>query len=598
MTILTAEQLSKSYGMKQLFHHISFSVEEGERIGLIGVNGTGKSTLLQVVAGAEQADEGNLMTKNGLILEYLPQNPDYDRESAVLEQVLGMAAQAEAEYEAKRILSKLGIEQFDVQMGQLSGGQRKRVLLAGVLMRESDLLILDEPTNHLDTEAVEFLEQQLKRRRSALLMITHDRYFLDRLATRMFELDQGQLYTYTGNYAAFLDKKAERQELEQAAERKRQNLFRRELEWIRRGAKARTTKQKARIDRFEQIKDAAPGQQSGELDISLSGSRLGKKVIELEQLGHAYEEREVIRDFSAIIQRHDRIGIIGPNGSGKSTLLKLIAGSMKPTHGHVETGPTVRIGFFTQEAEEMDGSTRVIDYIKEAAEHVKTADGTLISAAQMLERFLFPGELQWTPIDRLSGGEKRRLYLLRILMEAPNVLLLDEPTNDLDIQTLTILEDYLDHFNGAVLIVSHDRYFLDRTAETIWAFIGNGQIDHHVGNYSEYRELQTRRPAKEEATDTEESKAAGSRSAERPKALKMSYQEQRDLEHIDEWIEDKENEIADMDTAINQTGSDYDKLQTLFEQKKQLDLELEQLMERWTYLNELAEQIAQQKSAR
>lgn len=598
MTILTAEQLSKSYGVKRLFHQISFSIEEGERIGLIGVNGTGKSTLLQVIAGVEPADEGNLMTKNGLVLEYLPQNPDYDHTSTVLEQVLGQTQQTDAAYEAKRILSKLGIEQFDQQMGQLSGGQRKRVLLAGVLMRESDLLILDEPTNHLDTDAVEFLEQQLKRRRTALLMITHDRYFLDRLGTRMLELDQGQLYSYTGNYASFLEKKAERQELEQAAERKRQNLFRRELEWIQRGAKARTTKQKARIERFEAIKQAAPDRATGELDIALSGSRLGKKVVELEQLGYGYENRPIIEDFSTIIQRHDRIGIIGPNGSGKSTLLKLIAGHLQPDHGHVETGPTVRIGFFTQEAEEMDGSKRVLTYIQEAAEHVRTSDGSLVSAAQMLERFLFPGELQWTPIERLSGGEKRRLFLLRILMEAPNVLLLDEPTNDLDIQTLTILEDYLDGFNGAVLIVSHDRYFLDRTAETIWAFTGNSSIEHHVGNYSEYREQQARKPAGTNTMETEQAKESGDKQPERAKASKMSYQEQRDLEQIDGWIEEKEQEIAKVEAAIQEAGSDYDKLQKLFDHKKELDHELEQLMERWAYLNELAEQIAEQKSRR
>lgn len=596
MSLLTAEQLSKSYGVKKLFEDVTFTIGENDRIGLIGVNGTGKSTLLQAIAGIEPADFGTIAVRNGTRIEYLPQNPDYDSNVTVLEQVLQQIGGEEAEFEAKKMLSKLGIERYDDRMGVLSGGQRKRVMLAGALTRESDLLILDEPTNHLDTDAVEYLEQQLKRRRSALLMITHDRYFLDRVATRMLELDRGQLFSYSGNYAEFLDKKAERLELEQASERKRQNLFRRELEWIRRGAKARTTKQKARIDRFEQIRDAAPDSADADLDISLAGTRLGKKVIELKQVGKRYGDRPLIRDFSYIVQRRDRIGIIGPNGSGKSTLLRLIRGDIVPEQGEVEIGLTVKIGFYTQESDDLDGNKRVIDYVKEAAEHVKTADGTTVSASQMLERFLFSGEQQWTRIDRLSGGEKRRLYLLRILMEGPNVLLLDEPTNDLDIQTLSILEDYLDDFGGAVIAVSHDRYFLDRVADKILAFEPEGTIGHHEGNYSDYLEHRNRR---EDAPPTEDDKPNAGQAAprsERPRALKMSWQEQRDFEQIEEWIAEAEQELDRITAALDGAGSDYERLQALTEQQQAQERKLEELIERWTYLNELSEQIEQQKN--
>ncbi|TLN14078.1 ABC-F family ATP-binding cassette domain-containing protein, partial [bacterium] len=459
MNLLAAENIVKSYGVKTLFSDISFGIEEGDKIGLIGVNGTGKSTFLKVLAGIETPDRGRVVTGNAVQVEYLPQNPVFDDQATVLQQVFrgrpavsGPASAAdvwEAESEAKTILTKLGICDFDAQVGTLSGGQRKRVALAGALINPAELLILDEPTNHIDNETVDWLEQYLGRRRGALLMITHDRYFLDRVATRIIELDRGRLYSYTGNYSAFLELKMAREEQAQASEEKRLNLLRNELKWIKRGAKARTTKQKARIDRFEKLAADKPEVTSDKIEISVGASRLGKKVIALEHISKGFAGSKLIDDFSYTIARDDRVGIIGPNGTGKSTLLNIIAGRLEPDSGTLDTGQTVKIGYFSQENKEMDENLRVIEYIREQAEFLPTADGKLISAAQMLERFLFPAELQWTPIAKISGGERRRLYLLRVLMGAPNVLMLDEPTNDLDIQTLTILEEYLDEFPGA-----------------------------------------------------------------------------------------------------------------------------------------------------
>lgn len=643
MNILTAEQLSKSYGMKVLFDQISFGMDEGDRIGIIGINGTGKSTLLKVIAGIEPADTGKLAIGNRIGIEYLPQNPQYNPNATVIEQIFqgtsplmqllqeyestmqqieqsGVNAQIEQklldlhnrmdaadawqmETEAKKILSQLGIPDMSAQMGTLSGGQRKRVALAGALIRPADLLIIDEPTNHIDTSTVDWLEQYLTRSKSALLMITHDRYFLDRVANRILELDQGKLYSYTGNYSVFLEKKAERMEQQEASEKKRQNLFRKELAWIRRGAKARTTKQKARIERFEKLEDAKPEARAGDIEISLAASsRLGKKVIELHNVNKTFEDQNVICDFSYIVQRDDRIGIIGPNGSGKSTLLKLIAGWLTPDQGEVIIGPTVKIGFFSQENEQMNENMRVIEYIKEAAEQVRTSDGGTISASQMLERFLFPPGIQWTPISNLSGGEKRRLFLLRILMESPNVLLLDEPTNDLDIQTLTILEDYLDDFPGAVIVVSHDRYFLDRTIETIFAFEGKGTLRYHTGNYSEYADYLKLLAKQSSAPDPEikEKETDTDNSAERKKdkTLKFSFKEQKEYEEIDDRIANTEQKLQDVKSAIHATGSDFERLQTLIADQQTLEAELEHLMERWTYLNELAEEIERHKAGK
>lgn len=641
MNLLSADHISKSYGIKPLFKQITLHIEAGDRIGLIGINGTGKSTLLKILAGIELPDEGEIRYMNGITIEYAAQNPRYDPEATILEQLFQgnapemvllrkyqevlkqcmahpedmklqtklaqLATELDAlngwavEAEAKRILSKLGMDHFDARMGTLSGGQRKRTMLAASLLKPCDLLILDEPTNHLDTDAITWLEDYLAARKQSLIMITHDRYFLDRVVDRIIELDQASLYSYSGNYSYFLKKKAERLERLQAAERKRQNILRRELEWIQRGAKARTTKQKARIDRFEELQQNKLEMQETMQDISLEGSRLGKKVIELKNISKAVGGQQRISDFSFLIKKRDRIGIIGPNGSGKSTLLKMIAQQWEPDSGRIEYGTTVQIGFFSQENEEMDESMRVIEYIKEGAEHIRTADGSLRSASQMLEMFLFPAEAQWTPISKLSGGEKRRLYLLRILMEAPNVLLLDEPTNDLDIQTLTILEAYLDEFPGVVLTVSHDRYFLDRMAETILSFEGNGQIEHHVGNYSDYMRLRKQRELlhKEQHKSLSEPKptSASSPSKSPRKKLKFSFKEQKEFDEIEDRIDQVEQQLEQVGSEINQAGADYEKLQQLTDKQQELEQKLEHLMERWTYLNELAEAIEQQKNS-
>ncbi|MEB3101701.1 ABC-F family ATP-binding cassette domain-containing protein [Ferviditalea candida] len=641
MNIIAADNLSKSFGMKRLLDGISFYMDQGDRVGLIGINGTGKSTFLKLIAGVEQPDAGSVSSANGLTIQYLPQNPPYDPDATVLQQIfkgqspimqllleyetamqmmhdgikennpqqrlIELSARMDAanawqlEAEAKKILSKLGIEEYGMRMEQLSGGQRKRVLLASVFINPADLLILDEPTNHLDTQAVDWIEQHLKRSGTSLLMITHDRYFLDRAANRIIELDQGKLYSYGGNYSHFLEKKAERLEQEKASELKRQNLLRRELEWIRRGAKARTTKQKARIDRFEQLQQSKPDSFDNELDMALAGSRLGKKVIQLQDVCKTFADRSLIKDFSRIVQKNDRIGIIGPNGSGKSTLLKLIAGQLSPDDGVIETGPTVKIGFFSQESDELNPSLRVIEYIKEAAENIRTADGALISASQMLEKFMFPPDSQWSVIHKLSGGEKRRLFLLRILMSSPNVLLLDEPTNDLDIQTLTILEEYIDEFPGAVIAVSHDRYFLDRIAETILSFEGGGIIQHHTGNYTDYRNFRTQTEMNSEQADGEAKQKEKAKDSapenHRIRQLKFSFQEQRDYEQIDQWIADAEKELEETSHAIDAAGSDFERLQELAKTQQSLEQRLEELIERWTYLNELAEEIERQKRA-
>ncbi|WP_166238303.1 ABC-F family ATP-binding cassette domain-containing protein [Paenibacillus turpanensis] len=644
MIVLTAEGLSKSYGVKTLFKNISLHIEEGSRIGLIGVNGSGKSSLLQALAGVEPADQGSVLVPDRVRLEYVPQEPPILENATVLEQVFSgdspeftvvreyEMAQFELESdpahpgkqqallrastrmdevggwqleaEAKKILGKLGIHRFDEKMGVLSGGQRKRVALAAALIRPCDLLILDEPTNHLDPDAVEWLEQLLARSRNALLMITHDRYFLDRVTNRILELDGGSLYAYEGNYSVFLEKKAERMQLLQASERKRQNLFRSELAWIRRGAKARTTKQKARIDRFEKLQSEQIVQEQQELTVSLSGSRLGKKVIELENVGKEFGSRTLFTGFSRIIQRDDRIGIIGPNGSGKSTLLRIIAGLAEPDEGAVETGTTVRIGYFGQTNDAMNESLRVIEYVREGAETVKTAEGSL-SAAQMLERFLFPPHMHGTRVDQLSGGEKRRLYLLRLLMSGPNVLLLDEPTNDLDIATLSVLEDYIEHFEGAVITVSHDRFFLDRTADTLLAFQGNGRIEAFLGTYSEYRELEQQlsngeRTESSSSGPKDKEKAASPSNEARPreKQLKFSYKEQKEYEEIDERIAAAEAALAQATADLDTCGSDYVKLQEVTARQQELQAQLDALIERWTYLNELAEEIERNRANR
>ncbi|WP_054955455.1 ABC-F family ATP-binding cassette domain-containing protein [Paenibacillus dakarensis] len=647
MNIMTVEQLTKSYGDKILFQDASFGMEDQDKIGVIGVNGTGKSTFLKIIAGLEPADSGKISLGNRIRIQYMAQNPEFDPDNTVLQQVFSGdlpemklirdytetmelleinpehkelqekllklnqsmdALQAwQLESDAKTVLSKLGIRNYEARMGSLSGGQRKRVALAAALIQPSDLLILDEPTNHIDNDSVAWLEQYLQKRRGALLMITHDRYFLDRVANVMLELDHGRLFRYEANYSKFLELKAEREEREAAAEQKRQNLFRHELAWMRRGAKARSTKQKARIERFEALKEQELVHSSAELDVSVASARLGKKILEIDHLHKQIGNKILIDDLSYIAVPEDRIGIVGPNGSGKSTLLNLIAGKLEPDRGEVITGPTVKLGYFTQEHQDMDGNQRVIEYIKDEAEVVRTAEGATITAAQMLERFLFPPALQWTPIAKLSGGEKRRLYLLRVLMSAPNVLLLDEPTNDLDIQTLSVLEQYLDEFPGVVIVVSHDRFFLDRTVEKIMAFEGDGQIRVHVGSYSEYAEWMARHgnggvssPKKGEAPAGSPNKGQGeqaiSSTKEAPREkIKFSYNEQREYEQIDGLIEAEEAKIARIQSEMETAASDASRLQELMNELQAGEAELERLMDRWTYLNELAERIEQSK---
>ncbi|MEA4901997.1 ABC-F family ATP-binding cassette domain-containing protein [Desulfitobacterium sp.] len=642
MNLLTAENLTKSYGTKVLFSKISFGIQDRDKIGIIGVNGTGKSTLMKILGGLETSEEGKVVKGNDVRLEYLPQDPDFQADVTVLEQVfrgnsplmqllrnyeraleklnrdpqnpvyqkklldLGQMMDVEnawqLESEAKTILTRLGILEFDTPMGCLSGGQRKRVALAGALINPSDLLIMDEPTNHIDNETVAWLEQYLNNRKGALIMITHDRYFLDRVTNQIFELDRGKLYPYPGNYTRYLELKAEREELEETLERKRQNRYRHELAWIRRGAQARSTKQKARIERFNALAADKPLEAVGKVEITAGASRLGKKVLECRHLHHEFPDRgTVIEDFSYILARNDRIGIIGPNGRGKSTLLNLLAGRLRPTQGEIEWGPTVKIGFFAQENTEMNPQQRVINYIKEIAEVLPSGDGGVITASQMLERFLFPPSLQWSVIGDLSGGEKRRLYLLRILMGAPNVLFLDEPTNDLDIQTLRVLEEYLEEFPGAVMTVSHDRYFLDRVAEKIFAFEGQGRIRSYVGNYSEYQEQAAKERPEDSSlppTDNREKSSPSKELKQQPpkeRSLKMTYKEQREFEQIDGLIAQKEEELAKVNQEMNAAGSDYGKLSELIGQQQLLEQKLDELMERWTYLNELAEQIARSK---
>lgn len=648
MNLLTAENVIKSYGTKILFDNISFGIQDQEKIGIIGVNGTGKSTLLKILAGQESAEKGRVITGNNVSVEYLPQDPEFDDQASVLEQIfrgnsalmqllrdyeralqklnqdpqnavyqqklidLGQMMDAQnawqIESEAKTILTKLGITEFDTPMGHLSGGQRKRVALASALINPSDLLILDEPTNHIDNATVDWLEQYLNNRKGALIMITHDRYFLDRVVNQIFELDRGKLYPYPGNYTRYLELKAEREEQEEASERKRQNRIRNELAWIRRGAQARSTKQRARIERFEALVADKPAESAGKIEIAAVASRLGKKVIECRHLHHEFPQRgTVIEDFNYSVARNDRVGIIGPNGMGKSTLLNLLAGRLEPDQGEIEWGPTVKIGYFAQENSAMNPNQRVIDSVKDIAEVLPTADGGVITASQMLERFLFLPALQWTPIAKLSGGEKRRLYLLHVLMGAPNVLLLDEPTNDLDIQTLRVLEEYLDDFPGAVISVSHDRYFLDRVAERIFAFEGQGKIHSYIGNYSDYKDhviqeerleiSKTQQQTKHQHEQKDHSGEDNSHSIKPQKErLKMTYKEQREFEQIDDVIAEKEAELAKINQEMNEAGSDYGKLNELASQQHTLEQTLEELMNRWAYLNELAEKIAQSKS--
>ncbi len=630
MNLITFENICKSYSEKKLIENLSFGINDGEKIGLIGVNGTGKSTLLKIVAGAEEIESGKITKANRVRIEYLPQSPDYDENATVLEQVfkaeskelnlLGryqdLLKKLEKEYsdktneelikvqeqidtmnlwdlenDAKAVLTKLGIDNFDQKVSELSGGQKKRISLASALITPCELLVLDEPTNHLDSDTIDWLEEYLNSRKGSLLMITHDRYFLDRVTNRILELDKGRLFSYEGNYTLFLEKKMERLQLESSMEDKRQNLIRNELKWVKRGARARTTKQKARLQRFDELVNREVIKEDEKIDISVASSRLGKKIIEIKNISKSFDGKKVIDDLEYTLARTDRIGIVGKNGLGKSTLINILNGKLQPDSGTIEIGETVKIGCFSQDDSHMDPSMKAIDYIKEESDYITTADGTKITASMMCERFLFNGTLQHTMIEKLSGGERRRLHLLRVLMGAPNVLLLDEPTNDLDIETLSRLEDYLDEFDGVVITVSHDRYFLDRICNKIFAYEGNGRIFIFTGNYSDYtifREIQ----GIEFEDDKPEKVVEPKKEKEKPKSdkkTKFSYKEQKEYDSIDSDIEQLEKKIAALEESTAVYATDFTKLQEIMNEKAELEKELEYKYERWEYLNELAE---------
>lgn len=592
--LLSAEHLSKNYGMKTLLEDVDIYLEAGEKIGVIGVNGTGKSTLLRVLSGDEHPDEGTVRLDPGVQVSCLRQNPDMDPEATVLQQVfLGYPSEFRQlkEFEAKTMLTKLGMTEFDKKIGTLSGGQRKRVALASALIHPADVLLLDEPTNHLDAYMVEWLEEWLRKFRGGLIMVTHDRYFLERVCNRICQVERGKLYFYEANYSKYLELRQQRYDYAKAAERKRQTLLRREYQWIIRGPQARGTKAKDRIRRYAELKaQDAPEMQENVQTASMS-SRLGKKTIELSEVTKSYGGKTVLRPFSYIMGRDDRVGVVGRNGAGKSTLLELIAGKIQPDGGDISWGETVKIGYFSQEGRELDLRQRPYDYIHEIAASVKTAEGTF-SASQMLERFLFDGDLQYSTIGALSGGERRRLYLLGVLMSAPNVLLLDEPTNDLDIETLTILEDYLASFDGIVVAVSHDRYFLDKVASQIFEVADSGEILRYTGGYTEYLEKR-----QEQSGEVKEKKGKKETVREpKPQKLRFSYKEQREYASIENEIAVLEEKIAEKDMEMEEYATDYAALQRLTEEKENLEAQLEEKMERWMYLSDMAERIEAQKN--
>lgn len=591
MILLSAQNLSKTYMERHVLDDVSFFLNEGDKVGIIGINGTGKSTLLRILAGAEEADRGEVIRSGGVRVSYLPQIPEFEAHGTVLEQVMAHLPQDLREakvFEARSILGKLGIADCERDISTLSGGEKRRAGIAAALIQPSDVLLLDEPTNHIDNETVQLLEEQLKKYRGAIVMVTHDRYFLNSITQRIVEVDRGKLFFYEGSYSTYLEQKAQREADAEAKERKNRTLYRKELEWIRRGVRARGTKSKDRIERFHELENRDIPQEAAGLQLQSVSSRLGKKTVELEHLSKAIDGRTLIQDFSYQLPRNARIGIVGHNGAGKSTLIRLICGALSPDSGSVILGDTVRIGYFSQECESMDPEQRVIDYIKETAERIQTPDGT-VTASTMLERFLFTPELQWNRIAKLSGGERKRLYLLKVLMTAPNVLLLDEPTNDLDIATLTILEDYLSRFSGAVIAISHDRYFLDKMASEIWELTGDGTVRRYNGNYSDYAAKAQTGTTPEREQKPAEKKA---RTFVGEKKLKFSYKEQREYETIDADIAALEQQIANTETAIGACSSDYVRLQEFSEQKEALEAQLEEKMERWVYLNDLAERIA------
>lgn len=625
MVLMTVENLSKSYVEKVLIKNVSFGVNEGDKIGLVGINGTGKSTLLKILAGVEELDSGKITRAKDITISYLPQNPEFDHDSIVLDQVfkghwenmrilrdyqkaidvgrdekeiIRLSALMdtydvwELESDAKSILTKLNITDFNAKVGTLSGGQRKRIALASALIQPSDILIIDEPTNHLDNETIEWMEEMLLQRKGALIMVTHDRYFLDRITNIIMELEGGSVFTYKGNFSYFMEKKLEREENLMSMEEKRKSLYKKELQWMRQGAKARTTKQKARIQRFHELENSEQDLSSSDVQISVGKTRLGRKIIELNNISKSYGDNVLFKDFTYTVLRDDRIGIIGDNGTGKTSLLKIISGTMKPDTGEVEVGETVKIGYFQQETPFIDGSQRAIEYIRDGGEFITTGDGTKISASAMMELFLFPPDQQYTPLEKLSGGEKRRLYLLRVLMESPNVLILDEPTNDLDIQTLQILEDYLEEFPGPVIVVSHDRYLLDKIAEKVF-LMKDGSIKEFTGNYDFFKKTYL----VEEDEREEKLQIKKEKTRERTKTLKFSFNEAREWETIEDELQEIENKIDSIDVEMHQASSQYTTLQELMKKKQELEKDQEEKLERWVYLLEKAEMIDEEKDS-
>ncbi len=613
MILLTAEKITKSYREKPLLKNISFYLNEGDKIGVIGINGTGKSTFLKIIAELETPDSGTITRASGVRVAYLPQNPVFDENLTVLEQVFKGASPELVElkdYEAKSILNKLGIPDFSMNVRFLSGGEKKRVAIASALIQPSEILICDEPTNHLDNDMVVWLENYLIRYTGAILMVTHDRYFLDRVTNKIVEISKGNIYSYQTNYSKYLELKAQREEMELSTERKNKSLYRKELEWMMRGARARSTKSKERIERFEKLSERERPTEPEKLKLNSMSTRLGKKTIEINTISISYGDKVLVKDFNHIILRDARIGIIGKNGCGKSTLLKMIMGDIEPDFGSIVKGDTVKLGYFSQECEEMDTSLCVIDYIRSIAERIETVDGTR-SASQMLERFLFPPDQQYSIIEKLSGGERRRLFLLRVIMEAPNILLLDEPSNDLDIETLVILEDYLEDFNGAVIVVSHDRYFLDKVVDRIFEFQSDGTIIEYVGGYTDYLEAVTAQARIEKTIDhrsrdhnqsppNQKTSIAQDRASDPQMAvnrkLKFTYKEQLEYDEIETVIAELEEELQALEDQIQQEISNYTLLAELLAKKEELELTLNDKMDRWIYLNDLADRIAQSKS--
>lgn len=641
MNIITLENISKTYSEKVLLKNISLGINDGDKIGLIGINGAGKSTLLKITGGKEEFFDGTITKGKNVRIEFLDQDPDFHNDVTVIEQIfkgntkemqtlreyedllnkiescdsnefdkfnnrlIKIQEEIDAlnlwdfESEAKTILTKLGINKFNEKVGNLSGGQKKRIALACALITPCDLLILDEPTNHLDSDSIEWLEDYLNSRKGALLMITHDRYFLDRVTNRIIELDRGTLYSYPGNYTAFLEKKMERLEIEAVQEEKREALIRNELKWVRRGAKARTTKQKARLQRFDELVNTETIKRQDDIELSFVGSRLGKKVVELYNINKSFGDKTLIKDFSYMFLRDDRVGIVGHNGAGKTTLVNILRGKILADSGSIEIGDTVKIGCFAQDNTNMNPKMRVIDYVKEGGEYIPVEDGTKITASTMCERFLFDGTMQYTPIEKLSGGERRRLHLLRVLMESPNFLILDEPTNDLDIETLKILEDFLDKFIGVVVVVSHDRYFLDRICNKIFSYEGNGYIKSYNGNYSDFliaKEIENIKGSNETVQTKDKLKAKGTKEKTKENKPKFTFKEQKEFETIDDDIAELEEKIENLEKDMAANSSNYGKLNELMKEKDETQAKLDEKYERWEYLNEIAEAIEEYKA--